>query len=406
MKINSRFFTPALYALVIVGYPFIATMSTFIGQHSQIVSIAYRALVLGISVILIVSGFFGNRQEFTRNVFRKYVYIFWFLYSLRIILDTVANPVVLHFGFKEYYLSALGACFLPMIALMRPQRDQDLQMAYKVILFMGLIVAIFIWIIQFQSGLLNTGYSSWGGRLALETLNPILVGHLSVSIIIISLYSLLIKSKLLPKPVFLAASLVGIVTAVSSASKGPLLALLMVFFLFFISRAKKGFKIQHVMLLIVSGIIMIQAARYAENQFGFSSVSRLQVSDDNRSTLGRLSVIKGAWNQFIDNPFFGSSLEERVTLFYPHNVLLESFMATGVLGGSVFFLLIVFSVTKAYRIIKYDRSSALLAMLYIQGLIGALLSGSLWGSGHMWVFMGSVFAVKIKRAVRVGQSSQ
>ena len=47
-------------------------------------------------------------------------------------------------------------------------------------------------------------------------------------------------------------------------------------------------------------------------------------------------MVSGAVNQFFESPVFGSFLEEKIFKEYPHNLLLESFMATGILGGLLF----------------------------------------------------------------------
>jgi len=387
----------SLYVLVIVGYPLTSTVSTYLGQQTQLFSIAYRALVLGLSLLLILSYVLKRRKNSNINPYLKYIFIFWILYFFRILLDTLIFPVPLSFGFKEYYLSAIGACLIPMIALVKPQKSENLEMVFVATLIAGVTSSILIWLINIRSGALFGGYNLWGGRLSLEALNPISVGHLGVTLIIISLYFMIVKDARLPKWILLGSLFVGSITAVAAASKGPFVALLVVFFLFFAAGFKGVNKTKSIVVLAMGVLIIYQSAQYAGEVLGFSSISRFQITENNASTYARLIAMDGAWNQFLENPLFGDSLEEKITQFYPHNILLESFMATGIFGGSVFILLMFMSIYKSYILMKYDLYYGLLAMLYIQYLVGALLSGSLWGSGQMWVLMGAILAVNLRQ---------
>ena len=77
-----------------------------------------------------------------------------------------------------------------------------------------------------------------------------------------------------------------------------------------------------------------------------------EISNDN-SSVERFDQLRGGYNQFITNPLFGDFLEERVSKEYPHNLILESFMATGIFGGSLFLVFFIgFIFVTFYNIFK------------------------------------------------------
>lgn len=77
---------------------------------------------------------------------------------------------------------------------------------------------------------------------------------------------------------------------------------------------------------------------------------------------------------------------------YPHNVAIESFMATGIFGGTAFCLILVWSTIAAVRLSR--RPAALwVSLLFLQQLIAALVSGALYLSLGMWMFAVAVVAL-------------
>ena len=113
------------------------------------------------------------------------------------------------------------------------------------------------------------------------------------------------------------------------------------------------------------------------------------------SAIGRYTVMTDAWNQFLENPVWGSSLVERNSLIYPHNFVVESFMATGIFGGLAFCYVVLHSVWKALRLLQRDAINGWMALLYLQALIGGMLSGALYYAPAFWALLGIVIASEV-----------
>jgi O-antigen ligase len=107
----------------------------------------------------------------------------------------------------------------------------------------------------------------------------------------------------------------------------------------------------------------------------------------------RIELMQNAWSQFLDAPAFGSALVELKSGFYPHNVIIESFMATGLPGGMAFTVLVVATSLAALRISWSNSPIAWVGLIYLQYLSGAQVSGALSTSDTMWCYMCAVIVL-------------
>jgi O-antigen ligase len=105
--------------------------------------------------------------------------------------------------------------------------------------------------------------------------------------------------------------------------------------------------------------------------------------------------------QFITHPIFGDSILEKTTGFYPHNLVLEGFMATGLIGGISLLVWILGVALCSLRLLSRGGESGWIALLSLQYLIGAMFSGGTWQQASMWGFG----AASIALAQTLGQSA-
>ena len=95
-----------------------------------------------------------------------------------------------------------------------------------------------------------------------------------------------------------------------------------------------------------------------------------------------------AWGQFLENPIFGSAVVEMNSRTYPHNMVVESFMAIGLIGGLLFSTILLVSIGFSLKLILQRSQSSWLAMLFIQTAIGCQFSGSLSFDPFFWAMLG------------------
>jgi O-antigen ligase len=164
--------------------------------------------------------------------------------------------------------------------------------------------------------------------------------------------------------------------------------------------------------LVVGGVVLAGVAVALVIQLDVSKVAeigrkmiigRLENDASSIDSNYRTTLVLSAIQQFADEPFLGSSLVEKNSGEYPHNLIVESFMATGVVGGIMFVAVLVIGLNSAVRILRFQPTAIWVALIFIQNVIGAQFSGSLWGSYQFWCFALAMLA--LGRIKTLGQVS-
>jgi hypothetical protein len=381
-----------LHVANIAGFPLIANIGPLLGIVQEPISIAYRAIVLGLSIASIL--FYGvHRRGFIRNGHIAALAFFWAIYSVRILSDTILAPVPLGIGRDRFLINIYLICAVPAIALCA----QHTYATFRAILTWALLTGV--------AGAVGALYlGSWRSpdtvedRLGTAILNPISLGHLGISITILSVYYILTRPHVAKRFLATAACLFGLVVASMATSNGPLVSFAVVLVVVVIARVGRRASMKYVVTTAVLVCILVSACLYVENHTRFKPISRLEVlisydkMRDTHTTVGiRFQMYKGAIAQFLSSPLLGDCLVERTSLSYPHNVVLEAFMALGVFGGILLCLLLAQGTKQALRIVRGRRPYAYVGALFIQTVIGNMFSGGLTDPGF-WGSIGTLAA--------------
>ena len=383
-----------LYPLSIAGYPLVSAIPALVSLDSRPFSLFFRAVVLGLSLAAILQ-MLSARVSVYRGYGWLAVLVFWALYSLRLLIDTVLDPQSLSREPADYWLFALGSSFFPMLALFiapdkgKMKRLEDFTFWSLVFACVLTLAAVYSEIASGRARTLEIG------RFESEVLNPISIGHLGGSMLLVAvcLFQTPHSFGLIRKLTILFSVVLGIVILVGAASRGPIVAtvsVLMVYAAF--SPGTWCFKVRNIlgMLLVLSGALI--AATLAD-ELGLASLTRVAPTFQGDVDEIRLDTLNNAWHQFLNAPMFGSALEEPITGSYPHNVLVESFMATGFFGGAAFVALLVLGCRASWRLLRRCESAVWVGLLFLQYVIGAQFSSSLWGAHTMWALMAAVLAL-------------
>ncbi len=376
-----------MIAFALVGYPFVATLSTALGLSGTPLAIVARAVVLILSLMLIVPAISRIQRHHL-----KYLAVFatfWMAYLMRMAADTTYYAEQLSKAASEYWIWALGVCLIPALALMGVSAAATMPKAFKLTwLALGASAGLTI---VFGSTIVTHlgGIETDTGRLALESLNPTSIGHMGASLVIFSgWYWLTDKGH---KGILKTASLLGMLAGgyllLSSASRGPLIAFICVIAMVLLTlKVRKIIKISIIVGLIAAALLPIVFSQISLESLALAARIVGSTSGEDLSIASRQASFDGAWNQFLSNPLFGDFLEERSTGFYPHNLVLEAFMATGLIGGLSFLAISIVATWKAFRLVKLKSNYAWAGLIYIQYFVGAQFSGSIFGSSIFWVF--------------------
>lgn len=387
-----------LLALSLAGFPLIAAISTVSDIASTPLSIAMRTLVLALSVILIALALIRAQTAFPRGWYWVPLLWFWGAYLARLLDDTIFRSATLSRPPQDYWIWAVGASLIPALALLTKTKPDAYRLAYR-LLFPMLSIAAALAAFLGGTAVMSpiSGLARDTGRLQLESLNPISLGHLGVSLLLLSLWRLILGGeKVAPRARMLAVagSALGIYLTVAAASRGPIVSLISVLVFYALVRDPKRTWKPALLLVAIVSIGYFLALRFEETG-EFRAATRIvsAFGGEDMAVRGREQALSGALEQFVRNPLIGDALEETTTGFYPHNVIVESFMATGIIGGLPFLALLYFAVRGAFRLIKQRSEYAWLALLFTQHLVAAQFSGSIYGATTMWALLGATLAL-------------
>lgn len=386
------------FPAAIFGFPIIALFVQDASISRQI-TIPYRAFIFFLSIFLVLQKKGSNSRNEQSKMQTKeslFLSIFICIYSFRVVYDLTYNNL-LYKEPSEYFLNWFGICLIPGIYcffLDSKHSEKYLHLSW-ILLYISSILALLL-IFQEQG---NAKFSEQG-RLAGESLNPISLGHQSASMILVSIYNLLKKTsndwKHRKYKLNILSLIIGVLLLFSAASKGPVFATLGAILCYLISLKKRKFNSLKIVFTIIAFCIPIILLASSMN-FGFLErlLSFLDGADfDDTNFIQRPELYKKTIKLIANNTVLGYALEIP-DYGYPHNLILEAFLTTGVLGGSLFVMLHILAGIKAIMIIMDENNSwGWLGLIYIQYAIGSMFSGSLYGSNIFWYLLFAILGMK------------
>lgn len=378
--------------LSIVGYPLVAPLSLGLGFPNRIVSVPFRGIVLALSVACIASAMVRGLR-YRAQPHWLCLLGFWILYLGRIALDAVLNPAALRLPASEYAMFAIGLCLLPGIAVStRPQALSDAGFSLQVTRAGAIAVVANIATIL-GSGSALTLLTIASTRFETDTLNPISLSQLGVTILLLTAW-VAHRGELRgnrDRLLAMVAASVGVLAIVLGASRGPVLALLvgLVAVAFEGGSARNRAFWRALTLGIPVVAIGLIAGLASETDSGslylFTRLREGLFSDDVRSQLiadGTLSILSSPW--------LGAGVEPLG--FYPHNLILESFLVFGIPSGLMFLFAFSAAALRSLRMLALGHPGGWYALLFLQFSVMAQLSGALYDSAAFWVTMFAVLA--------------
>ena len=377
-----------IYILGITGYQLVSGVTSIINIDNRVFSILFRTALL-LFCIFLLSIKLNKRNSVYHGKMIYPIAVFWCLYTAQLLLDTYVDPVSLSREPYEYIVFAIGAGFIPMMAFMLIINDYTLDRIVKIV-----YIAVVI-----SCGL--NGYSAltseetlYYHRLFAVSLNPISLGHLAVTLLVLSVFFLIKESnnKTVLKIIYILNVIFASIILSLSGSRGAFLSLIVVIFMYLLTNIKEKYLLVTITTFAIFFYGLYELSSYIENEYMFSPLTRLEKIADPSAihSSHRLFLISNAWEQFLDAPLIGSGLEVKTSMIYPHNVVVESFMATGVIGGISFVFIIIGGLIISWKLLKKEIRHVWIPLLYIQYIVGAQFSGSLWSASLMWIMLGAV----------------
>lgn len=399
-----------LFVASLFGYGLVAI---FVGEgsDSRALTVPYRLLVFLLSLIVLLNTFSRRKSELTvssiqntiqpakkKSIPISYIILFLFItiYSFRLIYDVIYNNDLTRNN-DQYILLWFGICLLPAFSFLYLELKKS-----KIYLYLSWI---FLQIASFLSFfLLKPGSSiNTQTRLSGEALNPISLGHQSATLMLLSIYIVYNYDQiisLIERILLLFSGLAGLVLLLLSGSRAPIICSIICLVLLFLNIKVRGYKTNKLLIVIIATVTVISfvifyAISSGNSLFLSRILDTLNGNDfDSRKFVQRPELYDTAMQLITDNPILGYALE--IPKFgYPHNLILESFLTTGIFGGFLFVIIYSYTFVKALSII-FDKNNSWswIAIIYIQYAVGIMFSGSLYGANPFWYLTFTIIGLK------------
>jgi O-antigen ligase len=370
-------------ALTIAGYPLIAASTAWLDVEGRIISIAMRALIVGLVLVVLTFGL--NRGMPKKRLFVATLLLTTLAaYGLRLISEVILNPETLGQPISTYLLFFFGATLAPTLSVLFARRinwDLALRLTFAIT-----TAASFISFLVARQAIDAESHLSYRGEL--EGLNSISLGNLGVTLALLCIWwlSISVRASWARRCLVAAFLVLGLGLALYAASRGAIVGFVLPVMAMGIAMHGRA-KLRYLVIsLILSAIGYIYIARIVgiDQLLVLRRFTGLFLGTDKSSSV-RVELYSGAIEQILANPWLGKSIEVPSYRFYPHNLFLEYFMATGLFAGWLFVALMLLVLSRGFPLLRKRNPQSWVFIIFLQSLIGGMFSGSIYASSTLWI---------------------
>ncbi len=371
----------------LAGFGLVSFVPDIMGVDARTVTISYRASIFLISALLILFAL--------SNLKGKLIVKFTSLLSISLIiayLFRLSGDAQFNFGrsLSEIMIIAIGVSFIPAIALSTLKNNKIILKASDILIVCFVLIAF----LAVSNGFIE-GYDY---RLSGNSvLNPITLGHFAASgIILITIKWLTLREVRVSymDKMWLGSSLLILFIALFMAgSRGPVLTLFLTLGYYLSSRFTYILRKKLFGVILILTLIFIVVSSFEQVLTLFSNRMTIDFGDGQEGGEARVLLWINGVKIFLQYPFFGN--QTTTLMGYPHNIMIEILMSTGVVGGIAFLMIITHAIKKVHLLNKSHSALVWPGLLFFQHLAGSLLSGTLYSSNDLWYSLALLLAVNL-----------
>ena len=220
-------FSAFIFALAVFGYPIIGSLVSWLGVESRMLSVPFRLFLgsLGILVIALTTSIRIDKWHFL-------MLLIWYALILRLGFDTSITAI----ENADYALELfLISCVLPVLAIwaLDAYQPKNYAIAGFALATAGSLTAL---LANYFGIFGESDLTEVTGRLSSTALNPVTLGHLALSGFLCGMTLMRSKSFWIRATIMLTMMAL-IIVVIQTGSKGPVIALAIVLFIWASQRA-------------------------------------------------------------------------------------------------------------------------------------------------------------------------
>jgi len=380
----------------LAGFQAISFIPSIFGIDRSAATVPFRAVVLLFVIYVIYKLIALHCLRGRVTLTTLLVLSFWFAYSIRFMIDSVIVDTPMYEPAWVMALFIFGI-IIPIFTVCYLIGDIEL---YKKALPLSMLLLLFSCTAAMNRGSTDSDIEKHGRSFGNDVLNPISYGHMGVTAVILGLFVLLkiggTHRSWILRVMGSGSVCIGVFTILASGSRGATVAAMVLVPISLYLAVTRGSRLMTLAICgagILTGSFSLGYLSTRGMDVGRLVASGWAFSSGNASTYERQNLIRDALQQYADHPLFGSAIVERNSLMYPHNAIVEAFMATGTFFGAIFTILVLISVYRAIRLTGRNPGMAWVPLCFFQSLIGAMFSGGLYQNPVLWGMMAIMLGV-------------
>lgn len=375
----------------IVGFVVVSCLPSLFAINERFFYFSYRLAIFVFSIFIL----FENRRRIIENFKISFVFtLFWLYYFIKAYYSFNNNYYLPEFVQQEseIYARIFIVNLFPCFAL--------LSINYQKIDFKSLITYLF-WIL-FMTLTINFLYTIFYLNDCSKVSGVFYVyyissGHFGASLVILSSYLLVFKTKveILNRKLVFTGLFLGLFAVFISAARSPLLAIAIVGFYFIYLKRKVKYLYWFLLLLFVSIALLYVSKQIGHIDNAFVERNYVAIFEGNSS--GRESLFSKSFPIIKENLIFGGRVLYEDGM-YPHNIFLELVMSGGILL-LIIFGLIFYPLIRGIRFFfKFSSSKFYLLPIFafwIQYFTLAQTSSSIFSNPEFWYFSSVIIGISL-----------
>lgn len=313
--------------------------------------------------------------------------IVFFVFFIKVLVDVNAATKLLR-SWPEYIFYSINFCILPYYMFSQLDFYKYKHTIINATIFSGFVMGVVCVLLYQDILVLGVGRISEAAYQdnTSEYISPLALSYCSVLTIGLCIFKFINEKNLTSKikTYYTSTIFLSLIMFFLGASRGSVVALffmILSFFYFSNKKVKKRFLITCFIAipLVLQGVAFTNSAVFDRV---FNSTSQLNIDSMGRGDLWRI-----AWGYFIENPWFGGHIElidvpnykgYLSGNIYPHNMILEVFMSSGILVGLLFVFLIIFNFSQLFAALKKNPKEIWIIILLIVGFVQHFFSGAIY----------------------------
>lgn len=391
---QKAFFSTLNLVMIIAGLQAGSTLLSYtfpaLQNQPDLLVLPIRVLQLAISIIVIL---WTGGQKLKLQPVQIVLIIFWgcllarFFYDMFIRRDVfVASGIIYH-----QLISIVFVTLIPMYSVMNSYRFVNFQQLFNWVVIIYILSVFFVYINNedFQS------LEDMGRIEANSAMNTINTGHMALSAIILSIYSVIFNKGLFIRFFCLGGAIVASLIMLRSGSRGPLLGLIGIVGIVTYSISKNNARGLLISLsLFIIGYFAIEFIIDLIEQIAPTVVRRITDKAENGGQLNdRLFLYEYAYDAFLESPFIGKNFAIYIGegMVYSHNFMLDTMMQLGIVGTVMMIYIVWKSLQKTVCLVRERKIYGWLALLMMQSFFKMLVSGAFYQSAITTIIIMLIF---------------